>query len=155
MNKELIILIVSWVVCLFLLIRFIPKERKRYFQIVFLFAHATAWIFTHIQVSMDLVRFPYREFSHATKMSFSLYYIVLPTFAVLFLLYYPEKKHRLKIFLYYLIFSNGIHLYMFLVEKNSNLIHDLNWHWWLAVSIDFLVLYMTKTFAFWFRKGFS
>ena len=155
MNKELVILLLSWIVCLFLLIKFIPKEKKRYFQIIFLFAHATAWIFQLIQVNMKLVSFPYREFEQATKMSFSLYYLVLPTFAVFFILYYPEKKNWIRVWIHYLIFSNGMHLYMFLIERSSDLMHDIDWHWWFAVSIDLIVLYLVKKFAFWFRKGFK
>jgi len=155
MNKELVILFLSWIVCLFLLIKFIPKEKKRYYQIIFLFAHATAWIFQLIQVNMKLISFPYREFEQATKMSFSLYYLVLPTFAVFFILHYPEKKNWIRILIHYLIFSNGMHLYMFLIERSSDLVHDIDWHWWFAVSIDLIVLYLVKKFAFWFRKGFK
>ncbi len=155
MNKELVILLLSWIVCLFLLIKFIPKKKKRYYQIIFLFAHATAWIFQLIQVNMKLISFPYREFEQATKMSFSLYYLVLPTFAVFFILYYPEKKNWIRVWIHYLIFSNGMHLYMFLIERSSDLVHDIDWHWWFAVSIDLIVLYLVKKFAFWFRKGFK
>ncbi|WP_400247405.1 CBO0543 family protein [Niallia sp. JL1B1071] len=155
MNKELVILFLSWITCLFLLIKFIPKEKKRYFQIIFLVAHATAWIVQYIQVNIRVVSFPYREFEHATKMSFSLYYLVLPTFAVFFMLYYPEKKNWMRVLIHYLLFSNAMHLYMFLVERHTELIHDINWHWWFAVSIDIFILYLVKTFAFWFRKGFK
>lgn len=155
MNKELVILIFSWITCLFLLIKFIPKEKKRYFQIIFLFAHATAWIFQYIQVNIGLVSFPYREFEQAIKMSFSLYYVVLPTFAVFFMLFYPEKQNWMRKWIHYLIFCNGMHLYMFLVERHTELVHDINWHWWFAVTIDLCILYLVKTFAFWFRKGLS
>ncbi|GKU82594.1 CBO0543 family protein [Niallia sp. NCCP-28] len=153
MKKELFILIISWTALLFLLIKYIPKDSRRYFQIVFLFGQAIAWIFEYSQVVFGLLEFPYREFEIATKMSFSLHYVVLPTFGVFFILLYPLNKSRKRVVIHYLIFGMASPTYIYFLENYSSLIHFIKWNWLIAVFVNFIILYIIQKFAFWFKKG--
>ncbi|PKG22889.1 CBO0543 family protein [Niallia nealsonii] len=119
MIKEALILIVSWIAVLF----FIPKQSRKTAQISFLFCQAIAWIFEYIQVYFGFVEFPFREFNYATKMNFSLYYIVYPTAGVFFILWYPLKAGKIRIIAYYFIFGMIVPTYSFLLEKYSSLVH--------------------------------
>ncbi|MGD6853890.1 CBO0543 family protein [Bacillus infantis] len=153
MNREVMILIGSWVVSLYLLLRYIPAESKRLAWITFLFVQAIAWIHVYIQLAFGLVEFPYREFNKATNMSFSLHYIVYPTIAVFFILFYPEEKGKKSKFLYYLLFSAGAATYSYLIEKYSRLYHFIHWNWIMGLIINMLLLYIIKKYIFWFKKG--
>lgn len=106
MSKEFFIIVSLWIICIITLLT-ISKGRTRLTQVTFFFIQALAWIFEFILVSFELVEFPYREFRVATKMSFSLYYLIFPTVGVLFILFYPKQPGKLKVFLYYLFFFNG------------------------------------------------
>lgn len=154
MSKDLLILAFSWIVSIIILLN-VSKGRVRLTQITFIFSQSLAWLFEYILVFIDLVRFPYREFKIATKMSFSLYYLVFPTVVALFIHLYPKQSSKGKVLLYYLLFSMVIPTYTFLADKYSNLIQIISWKWnWgIHVAIDILIFYIVKTFVFWFQKG--
>ena len=153
MNKELFIIVACWICALIILIFVIPREKRRYYQIIFLFGQAFAWLFEYIQVVFHLVEFPYREFEYATKMSFSLHYIILPTFAIGFILLYPIDKSRKRIFIHYLIFGVALPTFTLILNQTSDLIHFNKWNWFLSVLINFLILFVVKKFSVWFYKG--
>ncbi|MEH7109707.1 CBO0543 family protein, partial [Bacillus sp. JJ1764] len=78
MNREVLILISSWILSLYLLLKYTPTDSKRLAWITFIFVQAIAWLVEYIQMMFGLIEFPYREFNKATNMSFSLHYIVYP-----------------------------------------------------------------------------
>jgi hypothetical protein len=153
MRKEVVILIICWMISLCLLFFFIPIEKRRYAQITFIFAQAVAWIYVYIQVLFGLLEFPFREFTYATKMSFSMHYIVYPTVAVFFMHIYPEGKGWKRILLHYLIFSMFVPTFTFILEKYSSLFYYVKWSWYLGVLVNLIIFNIHKKFAFWFKKG--
>ncbi len=152
MSKELFVIIISWIISIYCLLKFVPKERIREAHISILFSQSIAWLFELIQVHFGLVEFPFREFHHATKMSFSLHYIVLPTFGVFFILLYPLNKGKKRIMFHYLIFSSALPLYTTLVEHFTSLIEYKNWNWFIATCVNLILLWFLQKFVFWFRK---
>lgn len=152
MSKEIIVIIVSWIIAILFLLKFIPKERMREAHISFLFSQTLAWIFEFIQVHFGLVEFPFREFHHTTKMSFSLHYLVIPSFGVFFILLYPLNNGIFRRVLHYLIFSSAIATYTTLVDHFTSLIEFKKWNWIIAVLVDCVLLWFIKKFIFWFRK---
>ena len=152
MSKEVIFIIVSWVIAIYCLLKYVPKERMREAHISFLFSQTMAWIFELMQVHFGLVEFPFREFHHATKMSFSLHYIVLPSFGVFFILLYPLKKGIKGIISHYLIFSAALATYILLAEHFTSLIEYKKWNWFIAVCVNLILLWILKKFVFWFRR---
>jgi hypothetical protein len=143
----------SWLVSILLLLKFVPKESKRTAHITFLFSQAITWLYQYIQLVFGLLEFPFREFPAATKMSFSLPYIVYPTFGVFFILLYPKENNRMRIFLHYLLFAFAIPTVTYLIEKYSSIFHFKKWDFFTSVFIDLFILYLIKKFVFWFKKG--
>ncbi|NHC40596.1 hypothetical protein G6549_11485 [Bacillus sp. MM2020_1] len=153
MIKEILILIFSWLISIFLLLKYIPKESKRTAHITFLFVSAITWIYEYIQLLIGLVEFPFREFNVATKMSFSLYYLVYPTFGVFFITLYPIEKKKLRIFIHFFVFAIAIATYSFFIEKYSSLIFFKKWNWFASFCSSLIILYIVKKFVFWFKKA--
>ena len=152
MNKEILILLTSWLISILLLVKYIPKDRKRNAHITFLFVQALAWIYEYIQLLLGVMEFPFREFDDATKMSFSLHYLIFPTFGVFFILLYPSDKKNLRIIIHYLIFAMVITTYSFLVERYSSLFNWKNWNVYISFTNNLAILYIIKRFVFWFQK---
>ncbi|MDQ1144083.1 membrane-associated HD superfamily phosphohydrolase [Bacillus sp. SORGH_AS 510] len=153
MKIEILILVLSWIICGFLLVKYVTIERKREAHITFLFASTIAWIYEYLQVVLGLVEFPFREFEVATKMSFSLHYFVYPTFCVFFVLFYPLGKGNLRILVHFLLYSMAIATYTLFIEKYSTLVHYSKWNWFMSVLTNIILLYIIKKFVFWFKKG--
>ena len=152
MNKEILILLFSWIISILLLIKYIPKEWKRNAHINFIFVQAIAWIYEYMQLLFGVLEFPVREFDYATKMSFSLHYLIYPTFMVLFMRFYPINKRNVRIIIHYVIFAIAITTYAFLVEKYSSLFHWKNWNVFFSFIGTLSILYIVKKFVFWYQK---
>ncbi|MCH1627199.1 CBO0543 family protein [Fredinandcohnia quinoae] len=153
MNKEIIILVSLWLIAIFCLLTFIPKANRRLAQITFLFAQTFSWIYEYFQVRHELIEFPFREFKNATMMSFSLHFVIFPTFAVFFILLYPTKKNFKWITIYYLLYGSTLPSLVFILEKYTSLIHYKNWNFIFAYIVNLIALYIVKKFVFWFNKG--
>lgn len=153
MMKEILILFFSWLISISLLLKFIPKESKRTAHITFLFVSTITWIYEYIQLLTGLVEFPFREFNVASKMSFSLYYILYPTFGVFFIILYPMEKGKLRIFIHFFVFAIAISTFSFFIEKYSSLIYFKKWNWFSSLISTLIILYIVKKFVFWFKKG--
>lgn len=154
MSKEFFILAFSWVISIVILLS-VSRGRIRLTQITFLFSQGLAWLFEFILVFFDLVEFPYSEFQNATKMNFSLYYLIFPTVGVLFIRFYPKQPTRLKVLFHYLFLSMVIPTYSSLADKYSNLFHSINWNWGIHVVADLIIFYILKNIIFWFQKGIN
>ncbi|QOR67150.1 hypothetical protein IM538_03085 [Cytobacillus suaedae] len=152
MSKEFYILAFLWIISIITLLS-ISKGKMRLTQITFLFTQALAWVFEYILVFFKLVEFPYREFEVATKMSFSLYYVIFPVVGVLFILFYPTTSRKGKVFFYYLFFSMLIPTFSSFAEKYTKLFLFVNWNWSVHVLADLIIFYILKQFIFWFRRG--
>jgi hypothetical protein len=99
------------------------------------------------------VEFPFREFNVATKMSFSLYYLVYPTFGVFFITLYPMEKVKLRIFIRFFVFAIAITTFSFFIEKYSSLIFFKKWSLFASFFSNLIILYIVKKFVYWFNKG--
>lgn len=153
MNKDILILVCSWIIALFFLVFFVPKKSRKYANITFLFAQAIAWLFEYLQLVFGWIEFPFREFKYATNMSFSLHYMFFPTIGVFFNLWYPVSTKWLIKVGYYLIFSIGISTYILVLGISSDLYKLLAWNWYLGVISDVIILFLIRRFTYWFRKG--
>ncbi|MDR6997802.1 CBO0543 family protein [Neobacillus niacini] len=152
MMKEILILIFSWLLSISLMLKYIPKERKRTAHITFLFVSTITWIYEYIAILTGVVEFPFREFNAATKMSFSLYYIVYPTFGVFFIILYPMEKMKRKIFIHFFVFALAITTFTFLIDKYSSLIDFIKWNWFVSFFSNIIILVIVKKFLNWFKK---
>ncbi|WP_040207466.1 CBO0543 family protein [Neobacillus jeddahensis] len=153
MNKEILTIVGSWIICGYFCWRYIPRDRKRLAHLSFLFAQAFLWIFEYLQISLGIITFPVREFYFATKMSFSLHYFIYPTFFMFFIILFPKKKEKKKILLHYTLFSIAAPTYNQIIEKTTSLLQFHHWNFFLSVLSTFIILLITKKFICWFQQG--
>ncbi|TYS18460.1 hypothetical protein FZC78_02670 [Rossellomorea vietnamensis] len=142
MNKEVSILLLSWLLSIIVLIQCVPKDRKRIAHITFLFGQGIAWIYQYAQLLCNLVEFPYREFENATKMSFSLYFLIYPTFGVIFIMFYPINKGRVRIIIHYLTFTIALTTFAALIENYSLLYHWKNWNIYSGLLSNLIIFFV-------------
>ncbi|MEK5392917.1 CBO0543 family protein [Margalitia sp. FSL K6-0131] len=150
MKSELLILFWSFIFCVLLMIRVVPKSKMKEAQIVFIFAQALAWIYEYVLVAMGYIEFPFREFPKASEMSFSLYYLIYPSIAVFFIFSYPPKGKKVKIIFHYLLFSFVAVGYSVVIEKFSELVKFKNgWKWYIVLLFVLFINIVIKLFYSW------
>ena len=153
MTKDTIILILCWTLAIITLIKVVPKEKLRFAQITFLIAQAISWVFVYLTVFFGLIEYPVRELPLATNASFSLHYVIFPTFGVLFMLYYPFGKGFRREFTHYLIISMSLQIFKLILENTSSLILYTNWNLLYGLLTNLIILFLIRHFTNWFQRG--
>lgn len=153
MHKEFWILTILWAAVLIVIFIYIRNSNKRLAQITFLFSQSVAWIYEFIQIKLHLVEFPYREFPYATKLSFTLHYLLFPTIGLLFILYYPKDGRFSKIVFHFFFFSLIAPTCSGIVERTTSLIEYHHWNWAFGFAASITMLAILRAFTFWFEKG--
>jgi len=152
MSKEAIILASVWLLTIILLIIYVPKEKIRHANIIFLFKQSITWLFGLTVVEFKLIQYPYRIFEHAHNTSFSFEFFIFPGICVLFNLYYPVKKNKLKKLIHYINYCTLITIIEIILERYTDLINYINWSWfwtWITLLVTF---YASRKYYLWFFK---
>ncbi|WP_422762857.1 CBO0543 family protein [Priestia endophytica] len=116
----------------------------------FLFAQTLSWVYIFYSVYFKRVEFPFREFPYATKLSFSLYYMIYPDFAMFFELTYPKSKSGVRIILHYVLFLGMTELYAFFIRHYTDLARSLKVEY-PNIMIYAILLLITQRFVSWFQ----
>jgi hypothetical protein len=153
MNKELIVLVSLWLAAIGMLIWKTPRHMYREMHLIFLFTQAIGWIYVFIQSKLKNIEFPYREFPYATDMLFSLHYIIYPTINVFYIIWIPSNKGKIIIVLYTGIFIVLHQLFEFLLERNTDLIENIDWHWYDGILTKLIIYLFILWFYKWYRRG--
>ncbi|MDQ0253450.1 hypothetical protein J2S74_000822 [Evansella vedderi] len=150
-TKEKTLLASTWIICFFLLIFLVPKEKRMHAYVAFLFKQLITWSAGLIVAEKGWIKYPYREFKKSNT-SFTFEYFVFPTLSALFNVHYPEKKSIFVKGLYYLFFTAVISLPELYAVRNTKLIKYCNWTWyWSFISI-WLTFYISRIHYRWFFK---
>ncbi|MCR8928902.1 CBO0543 family protein [Priestia megaterium] len=152
MKKEIIILLISWIAIVSLYFWKIPTRLKGRAQTAFLFGQSIAWIYVFLSVYFKRVEFPFREFSYATQLSFSLHYMIYPAFAMFFEVTYPSSNSRTSVILHYALFVVITNLYAFFIGHYTELVRPLK-NEFLNIPIFTFLLFVAHQFNKWFQKG--
>lgn len=88
------------------------------------------WLFSIGLTYFGLLEAPVRLFKHATKINFTMEYMVFPTAAVLFQLYFPSGVSIIRRFVHYLIWVGIILFVMYLLGTFTTI---------MTVKIDNLI----------------
>ena len=152
--REILVLLSLWGLAILMLVWKVPKNKRRDAQIVLLFSQSIGWLFVYIQTLLGRMKFPFREFPDATKMSFTLYYLFYPAIGVLFILGYPKKGFWHK-FLYFSLTAFGIQLSAWLLAEYTDLMEYTRYSWLLTFAVNFMILVIIRIFYVWFQKGFT
>jgi hypothetical protein len=152
MYKEIIILLIAWILTIVMLILFVPKNRIREAIVIFFFKHTITWLVGLTVVQLKLIEYPVREFSYASKASFSFEYFIDPALCVIFNLYYPEGKSPIKQLMYYFYFITPMTVLELVCEKYTNIIKYIHWTWYITFITLMVHAYISRMFYRWFFR---
>lgn len=122
MNSNLYVMLLLWIVLPLILWKATPRNRLREVIAVLLFFQMLTWSFSIFLTYIGLYEPPYRLFKQATKINWTMEYLVFPFFAVLFQINFPLKASFLRRLFHYLIWVGIIIFAMFLLGKFTNIV---------------------------------
>jgi hypothetical protein len=152
MNFNYFVLIILWVILPMVLWKSVPRNRLREAIATFLLFQMLTWLFSIGLTYVGLLESPIRFLKYATKVNFTMEYIVFPTVAVLFQLKFPNKANFVRGLLHYLQWIGIILTFMLLigfftdimVVKMDNLIRSF---------FNFLIeLWLCRRYVLWLIK---
>lgn len=152
MNSDLLILIVAWIITIIILILFIPKDKLREAQLVFIFIQLITWFIGLLVVEFRLLEYPVEFFKYATKSSFTFEYFIYPAICAVFNMNYPVKKTIFKQFMYYFDFCSIMTIIEVLCERYTNIITYLHWTWYVTWITLFITFYLSRQYYLWFFR---
>jgi hypothetical protein len=152
MNSDLLILIVAWIITIIMLILFIPKDKLREAQLVFIFIQLITWFIGLLVVEFRLLEYPVEFFKYATKSSFTFEYFIYPAICAVFNMNYPVKKTIFKQFMYYFDFCSIMTIIEVLCERYTNIITYLHWTWYVTWITLFITFYLSRQYYLWFFR---
>jgi hypothetical protein len=152
LNRDIIIIIIGWLITITLLLLFVPKNKIRQASVIFLFKQFLTWILGLLVVELKLIEYPIRSFAYATRSSFDFEYFIYPAFCVIFNLHYPSKKNHFAQFLYYFCFCTGLSIVEVIVEKYTDIINYINWTWYITWISFYITFYISRKYYLWFFK---
>jgi len=150
-TKELLILAVVWCLTLAALFR-IPAKYRKEAQAVFLFQQVVSWFLGILVVEAGWISYPVREFSVASSTSFTFEFIVYPSIAVYYNLYYPVNSGPLAKLLYGAAYALAVSLPEYWLEKYTQLILYIHWEWYVSFVSILMTLPISRVFYLWFFR---
>lgn len=151
-SLEYAIQILSIIIVFLLLLKFVPRYKIREANQIFLFKQFLTWILGLAVAEYKLIEYPVRFFAYATRASFTFEYLVYPAICVLFNLHYPERKSPANQLLYYVIYSSAIAITEAVLERYTNVIVYINWHWYYTWISIFATFFISRLYYRWFFK---
>jgi hypothetical protein len=153
MSKERIIEASVWIIMVIALLVFVPKNRIREAQAVYLFKLFLTWGLGLFVVQMKWIEYPARFiFPYAHRSDFTFEFFVYPAICVLFILYYPWKKNFFTQLGYFIAYCSIMTLLEVLIEHYTQLVHYIIWKWyWTWISL-FLTFYLSRLYYIWFFR---
>jgi len=152
MNRDILILIAAWIITAIILVRYIPKEKIREAQLVFLFTQLITWFIGLLVVEFRLIEYPVEFFEYATQSSFTFEYFIFPALCAVFNINYPENKSIFKQAMHYINFCSVMTLIEVICERYTNIITYLHWTWYLTWITLFITFYLSRQYYRWFFK---
>jgi hypothetical protein len=145
------ILLGVWVLS-FLLLFLIPRDKRRLALIAYLFKQSLTYLLGLVAVEYGLLEYPVRMLASVNRTSFTYEYMAYPVICALFNAYYPVKGTRLRKLLYYAAFCTGLTVPEVLLERYTDLVRYIHWHWWTTWLSLLVTFVATRTFCVLFFK---
>lgn len=152
MSIDKIVILILWILLPLTLILIVPRDRIREAVAAFFFFQTLTWVFSIGLSYFGFLTSPVRLFEEATKISFTSEYLVFPTAAVLFQLYYPSGSSKVKRVFHYVLSVGGILLFMYLLGSFTKI---------MTVKVDNLIrsafnftieLWLCRKYMVWLMK---
>ncbi|HJV16582.1 MAG TPA: CBO0543 family protein [Bacillales bacterium] len=154
MKLEIIIQIISILVAMLMLWKFVPKEKLLEAHLSFLFMQLQTWLYGAIVVEKRLIEYPVRFLYFSYRISFVFEFFIFPVISVMFNIHFPIGKRLTHKILYIFAFPTVITIIEIFLEKYTDVIHYLHWAWywsWLTMLISLLISY--KYYLWFFNKN--
>jgi hypothetical protein len=151
MNVEFTILYAVWAIALFLVFA-VPKKLRREASVATLIQQCITWFLGLLAVEWNLIEYPYREFASVNETSFTYEFFAYPVVSSYYVLFYPKKKSSAMGIIYTILFTTALTIPEFALEKYTNLVHYIHWHWYYTWISVFLTLYLLLAIYNWFFK---
>ncbi len=152
MNRDYLLIFIECIVTIYLLIRFIPKDRIREAHVLYLFNMGITWIQSLIVSELRLIKYPVRLFSYSNKTSFHFEFLVFPSVAAIFNINYPEEKSTFSQFMYYFYYCSSMTVLEVFTERYTNILTYIHWTWYITWITLFITLQITHSYYLWFFK---
>ncbi|WP_081755943.1 CBO0543 family protein [Paucisalibacillus sp. EB02] len=150
MDPQVFILLLSMVVAAVLLLVFVPKSKVIDANITFLFMQAQSWLYGTLVSQYNLILYPVRILERAYISNFAFEYVVFPTIAVLYNLYFPRAKRLLVKLFYIVLYPTLITLLEVWLEKTTELIVYKHWAWYWSWITMLITLNIALFYYNWF-----
>lgn len=127
----------------------IPRNRLREAIATFLFFQMLTWLFSLGLTFGGLLESPVRFFKNATRISFTMEYLLFPTAAVLFQMRFPPCSNFIKRLLHYLFWVGVILSFMFKLGKFTNIM-DVKLDNLIRSFFNFIIeLWICRQYVLW------
>lgn len=154
MRLEYWILLGVWVLS-FLLLFLIPRNKRRLALVAYLFKQSITYLLGLVAVEYGLLEYPVRELAKVNRTSFTYEYMAYPVICAVFNAYYPVKGSRLRKCLYYAAFCTGMTVPEVLLERYTELVRYIHWHWWTTWLSLLVTFFATRRFCVLFFKNIN
>lgn len=135
---------------------YIPRKQLRKAILTFLAFQATTWCVSILLVQLNVIEFPVREFSIATKVVFIPQFFVYPAFFTWFVFMYTQKSSRIYKALHCFISISIPVWFAFFIAVYTNLSEFTKGTWlnnlgylYLEFALQYLVCFL---YIKWFYK---
>lgn len=155
MDLERSIIVLAWIISIFLLKVFVPKNKKREAWLILLFMQTFNWFFGLVVVEFDLIKYPlilFEATEKANRTSFLFEFMAFPVLSVIFTLYLPKGKTWHWRSLYYIAYTAFITLFEVILEKYTDLIKYIHWTWYYTFGTVLMAFYICTFFNNWYNK---
>jgi hypothetical protein len=149
---EYIIYAIESSVVIFLLFRFIPKDKIRVAHAAYLFKLVITWSVGLAVVEYGLIEYPVRFFSYATRATFLFEFFLYPSICAIFVVNYPEKKSIFAKFMYIFYYCTPLTIIEVIEERYTDIITYIHWNWFVTWSTFFITFYISQKYSKWFFK---
>lgn len=152
MKLDNYILLFLWIFFPILLWRMTPRSRLRETIATILFFQMLTWLVSIVLSNFGSFHSPDRMFKYASDINFTMEFLILPTFAVLFQLTFPISKGFIRRMFHYLFWVGIILFGMILLRAFTNIVEFEMDH--LIISFfNFLIeLWLCRRYILWMVK---
>lgn len=151
---EEIITVAAIIMTILLLAFGIDWQYFREWVIIYLFKTSLDGILGNVVVNIHLIEYPVRLLPQYFKTSILFEILVFPVMCILYNQVTKEKDIRFIVF-YALLFSAGITMIEYPIERYTTLINYLNWSWFTTFYTLTLTFLASKCFIAFYRWGCS
>lgn len=150
LKKEYLLYTMEVILMIFLLFRFIPKNKIREAHVTYLFELIITWSVGLTVAEFNLIEYPIRLFPYANKASFIFEFFLYPSICAIFVVNYPEKKSTFAKFRYYFYYCTSLTIIEVIQERYTNILKYISWSWYLTWISFFITFYIATKYKQWF-----